>query len=261
MNPTIIKGEDVKIGDNVRINISEYFKIGDRSVILDNAIIEGRHIEIGKEAVIHEHSHIGGGSCFDWQSHLEIGDFFHLGKFAHINPARKIVIGDECGLGDHTKLWGHGSYLSKYEGFPVAFDNITVGNRVWMPNAWVNPGVNIGDDVVIAAFSLVNKDIPSGCLAGGIPARILKENVYPSELSQTEKTDIINQISKDIQTELLLQDDLIIHRHISGETIFDVKNRVIKGPCNLKTEKTKHQLRRYGIRFKYTSKKGRYVTW
>ena len=130
-----------------------------------------------------------------------------------------------------------------------------------MPNAWINPGVNIGDDVVIAAFSLVNKDIPSGCLAGGVPARVLKENVYPRELSQTEKTDIINQISKDTKIELLFQGDLIIQRHGSGETVFDVKNRVIKGPCNLVTEKIKNQLRRYGIRFKYISTMGRYVAW
>lgn len=261
MTPTIIKGDDVKIGDNVRINISEYLKIGDRSIIRDNAIIEGRHVEIGKEAVIHEYSHIGGGSCFDWQSHLEIGDFLHLGKFAHINPARKILIGDECGFGDQTKLWGHGAYLSSYEGFPVVFDNTKIGDRVWIPNAWVNPGVTIGDDVVIAAFSLVNTDIPSGCLAGGVPARILKENVYPKELSPSEKRVIINKISYDIQLELLFQDETVIYNYDHGETVFDIKHRRVKGPSNQDTEKIKNQFRRNGIRFKYYSKNGRYVKW
>jgi len=261
MTPKIIKGENVRIGDNVRINVSEYLKIGDRSIILDNAIIEGRYVEIGKEAVIHEHSHIGGGSCFDWQSCLVVGDFLHLGKFAHINPARKIIIGDECGFGDQTKLWGHGAYLSSYEGFPAVFDDIKIGNRVWMPNAWVNPGVTIGDDVVIAAFSLVNRDIPSGCLAGGVPAKILKEGVYPKELSFSEKKSIIDEISYATQIDLLFQDDKVVYVHEYGETVFDIKNRRIKGLSNQYTEQIKNQFRRNGIRFKYYSKHGRYVRW
>ena len=261
MTPEIIYGEGVRIGDNVKINVSEYLKIGDRSIILDNAIIEGRYVKIGKEAVIHEYSHIGGGSCFDWQSHLEIGDFLHLGKFGHINPARKIIIGDECGFGDQSKLWGHGAYLSSYEGFPVVFDDTRIGNRVWMPNAWVNPGVTIGSDVVIAAFSLVNSDIPSGCLAGGVPARILKEKVYPKEVSPSEKRSIIDKIAYDIQLNLLFQEDKIVYSHKGSETVFDIKNRRIKGPSNQDTEKIKNQLRRNGIRFKYYSKNGRYVKW
>lgn len=261
MKPTIIKGENVKIGKNVRINISEYLEIGDRSIIFDNAIIEGRHVKIGKEAIIHEYSHIGGGSCFDWQSNLVIGDFLHLGKFAHINPARKITIGDECGLGDQTKLWGHGAYLSAYEGFPVKFDNIEIGNRVWIPYAWVNPGVKIGDDVVIASFSLVNKDIPSGCLAGGVPAKIIKKNIYPRELSKSEKKNIIDQISYDIKLKLLYKDDIVIFKNNYIETKFDIKNRIIEGSSNNQTDLIKNQLRRYGIRFRYYSKNGVYQKW
>jgi acetyltransferase-like isoleucine patch superfamily enzyme len=37
------------------------------------------------------------------------------------------------------------------------------------------PGVSIGDDSVIAAGSVVIKDIPSKCIVGGNPAKIIKE--------------------------------------------------------------------------------------
>ena len=37
--------------------------------------------------------------------------------------------------------------------------------------------MNIGDNSIIVAGSIVNKDIPKNCLAGGNPARIIKKNI------------------------------------------------------------------------------------
>ena len=37
------------------------------------------------------------------------------------------------------------------------------------------PGVSIGNDVVIAAGSIVTKDIPSGVIAGGVPCKVIRE--------------------------------------------------------------------------------------
>ncbi len=55
---------------------------------------------------------------------------------------------------------------------------IKIGNHVWIgSNVTVLKGVEIGDGSIIAAGSLVNKNIPPGVLAGGVPAKILKEGV------------------------------------------------------------------------------------
>lgn len=52
---------------------------------------------------------------------------------------------------------------------------ITIGNDVWIGgNVTILPGVRIGNNVVIAAGAVVTKDIPDNCLAGGIPAKVLK---------------------------------------------------------------------------------------
>ncbi len=52
---------------------------------------------------------------------------------------------------------------------------ITVGNNVYIGlRTMIMPGVRIGNNVVIAAGSIVTKDIPDNCVAGGVPARIIK---------------------------------------------------------------------------------------
>lgn len=55
---------------------------------------------------------------------------------------------------------------------------IKIGNKVWIGmNVTILKGVPIGDGCIIAAGSVVNKDIPNKCLVGGVPAKILKQNV------------------------------------------------------------------------------------
>jgi acetyltransferase-like isoleucine patch superfamily enzyme len=55
---------------------------------------------------------------------------------------------------------------------------IIIGNHVWVGmNATILKGVTIGDGAIIAAGSIVTKDVKANTLVGGVPARILKENV------------------------------------------------------------------------------------
>jgi len=52
---------------------------------------------------------------------------------------------------------------------------VTIGDRVWVEcRSIILPGVKIGNDVVIAAGSVVTGDIPDRVIAGGVPARVLK---------------------------------------------------------------------------------------
>jgi len=55
---------------------------------------------------------------------------------------------------------------------------ISIGNHVWIGmNVTILKGVHIGDGAVIAAGSLVNKNVPAGTLAGGVPAKIIKTGI------------------------------------------------------------------------------------
>ena len=51
-----------------------------------------------------------------------------------------------------------------------------VGDNVWLGGGVILcPGVTIGDDTVVGAGAVVTRDLPAGVLAGGVPARVLRE--------------------------------------------------------------------------------------
>jgi acetyltransferase-like isoleucine patch superfamily enzyme len=53
---------------------------------------------------------------------------------------------------------------------------VTIGDDVWIGcNAVILPGVRIGRGAVVAAGSVVTRDVPEYAIVGGIPARILKQ--------------------------------------------------------------------------------------
>jgi acetyltransferase-like isoleucine patch superfamily enzyme len=92
-----------------------------------------------------------------------------LNCFCHIE------IGDDCGIGDNVTIADsdHHSINGKNPTAPII-----IGNHVWIcSNAMICAGVTIGDGSVVAAGAVVVNDVPAHCLVGGVPAKVLKENV------------------------------------------------------------------------------------
>lgn len=59
--------------------------------------------------------------------------------------------------------------------YPPMHAPVVIGDNVWVgARAVILPGVKIGNNVVIAAGSVVNKDVPDNCLVAGVPAVIKK---------------------------------------------------------------------------------------
>jgi acetyltransferase-like isoleucine patch superfamily enzyme len=66
-----------------------------------------------------------------------------------------------------------------------------IGQRAWIAaNVTILPGVNIGENAVIGAGSLVNHDIPSNCVAVGVPARVIKEYAPPERVDETKMNQV-----------------------------------------------------------------------
>ena len=92
----IVIGDDTKISDGVSINVTKSFVL--------TAFRVGKNFKIEAEIYALEKNYerenctIGGGSCFEVQSSLEIGYWCHLGDYSFINTARPVRIGNEVGL-------------------------------------------------------------------------------------------------------------------------------------------------------------------
>ena len=251
-------GKDVKIHPTAEINVVERLYIGDRTIINAHAKIEGNEVIIGREAWIHEYSWIGGGGCFEKHGFLWVKDFLHLGRFAHINTADAVIIGNEVGIGHQSNIWTHGGYLPVDCGFPYQLGGVTIGNRTWLPHSWVNPGVKIGSNVVVAANSLINKNLPDGCLAAGYPVKIIEANAFP-RIDYESDFNLERHIKTFVDFKFIFDFNNRIIK--VGDTTFYLSGRVIEGPVTKQSERVKDLLRRNGIRFKFFNDKGMYKEW
>ncbi len=264
-------GKNCQIHPSVVINVKEG-SLGDGAVINENVRIEGQKVIIGRESFIDRGATIGGGSCFDPQAELISGDWLHLGVNSHINIARGVYVGHEFGCGIETKIFTHGVYTDSYNlGAPAQWGSVYIGNQVWCPNAWINPGVKIGNQVVVSARSLINSDLPDRCLAGGAPAKVIRENYLPREVDQKKIIDdIIVQTKKRLeqdenahQVNFLFspsQNTLLIKNN-QAETLFYLAEKKIYGNEKEATLILKDQLRRNGIRFRYEWTKDEWTAW
>jgi acetyltransferase-like isoleucine patch superfamily enzyme len=89
-----------------------------------------------------------------------------------------IEIGDNSIIGYNAAILAHEFLVDELRVGEVEIgENVTIG-----ANCTILPGVRIGDRSTIAAHSLVNSDIPSDVLAGGVPAKVIRSLNERSEL-------------------------------------------------------------------------------
>ena len=97
-----------------------------------------------------------------------------------------ISIGDRVAIAPGVVIIGesHPNFSSLRRLYPVDARPIRIGDDVWIgANAVIFPGVSIGERSVIAAGAVVTRDIPADCVAGGVPARKIKDLPGPGSES------------------------------------------------------------------------------
>lgn len=94
------------------------------------------------------------------------------------SPNAKIIIGDYTGLGPGAMVFSsnHQFRLGEpYHRQPWSEMDVHIGRDVWVgAGSLIMPGVSIGDCCVIAAGSVVTRNIPPNSLVGGVPARVIR---------------------------------------------------------------------------------------
>lgn len=113
----------------------------------------------------------------------DYGYNIHVGTNVFINfdcvilDVCTVWIGDNCliGPGVHIYTATHPIDPVKRLAGQEYGKPVHIGHNVWIGGrAVINPGVTVGDNVVIASGSVVTKDVPPNVVVGGNPARILR---------------------------------------------------------------------------------------
>lgn len=144
-----------------------------------------------------------------------------VGKGVHVYPGVKIwapwnlVLEEQCGIGNGVILYSQGkitvgkratisqgahlctgTHDYSQPGFPLFTRPITIGDHAWVAaEAFIHPGIVIGEGSVIGARSVVTKDMPAWTVCSGHPCKPLKAR------NMEKRADRIGLTSQTTQTE------------------------------------------------------------
>lgn len=98
-----------------------------------------------------------------------------IGAFTYINALRGVTIEDFVQIGSHCSIYSISTVDDK-EGEVVLRKNCKIGSH-----SVIMPGVTIGENSIIGAFSFVNHDISGGVVASGVPVKEIRKITEKNE--------------------------------------------------------------------------------
>lgn len=104
---------------------------------------------------------------------MKVGKQFHRGAHCFIDPSHcfLITIGDNVTMSINVTVLAHDASTEKLIGY-TKIGQVNIGNNVFIgAGSIILPGVCIGDDSIIAAGSVVTKNVEKGSVVGGNPAK------------------------------------------------------------------------------------------
>lgn len=89
----------------------------------------------------------------------------------------KIEIGENVAISHDVTIMDSDAHEGLWEGYEKT-KPIKIGNHVWIgTRVTILKGVTIGDNAIIAAGSVVTKDVPNNTIVAGVPAKVIKTNI------------------------------------------------------------------------------------
>ncbi|MBB2951162.1 DapH/DapD/GlmU-related protein [Sphingobacterium sp. JUb56] len=137
-------------------------------------------LSVSKNAklIVHDTFYIYSGSkvYINENAKLELGSGY-INNNLNLSCFESILIGTNVAIAENVTIRDSDNHTISSQNKPRTMP-ITIGDNVWIGmNVTILKGVTIGNGAVIAAGAVVTKSIPSNCLAAGVPAKVIKENV------------------------------------------------------------------------------------
>ena len=130
-----------------------------------------------------------------FQGNITLGEqsYFNSGKI-YTGTNSKVIIGKWCAIGYNVNIHAithHPDYSTGSESNrPIFEESVIIGDHNWIgSNVFILPGINIGNNCVIGANSVVNKDVPSNSIYGGIPAKLIRYKTKESIIFYSKYND------------------------------------------------------------------------
>ena len=176
-------GRNVVFGRNLTIRHPQRITIGDNVIIDDNCVIDAKGttnegISVGDNVFIGRNT-----IMYCKNGNIRIGDNVSISTNCQFVSSNDMSVGRDTVVGAYSYLLSGGGY--DYTGNSGKFSEqtgfLTKGKLVIGPNCWLGAGVivldaaNVGEHCVIAAGAVVTKPLPPNCIAGGTPARVIRE--------------------------------------------------------------------------------------
>ncbi len=153
--------------------------------------LHGTECKIDTEVVItsrrrfhsKQSSWIGHGTyIFNGSGEFIIGKNSHLSAFCFVNVMEgKVVIGDDVAIGPGTKIFAcsnHYEFHKKVTASRIT-DDVFIGDNVFIgANCTLLPGAVVGNNVVIAAGSVVKGALDCNAIYGGVPCKKIRQGWY-----------------------------------------------------------------------------------
>lgn len=180
----------VLVGKQVSIRYAGYLHAGKELIIEDYAEINGRstqkiilgnRVTIGKYAIIRPGNLYGG----ELGEGLRVGDHSNIGPYSYIGCSGFISIGNNVMISPRVSIYAENHVFDSTEDTiksqGVKRKTVVIEDDCWIAaNSIILAGVTIGKGSVVAAGSVVSKDVPPYSVVAGVPARIIKSRLTHS---------------------------------------------------------------------------------
>jgi acetyltransferase-like isoleucine patch superfamily enzyme len=177
----ILVGRNARLGRELTIDVrlggDNSLTIGEETVVQSwcRFQLHGGSLDVGRR------THVRDLVQLKTKSTLTVGDRVVLSRGVIVHASAAVSIGDDCGIGERTSIidsdheldGSGGAYLQA----PLRTEPIALGHGVAVgANCVILRGARLGDGAALAAGAVLNgDDVPAGHLAGGGPARVLKD--------------------------------------------------------------------------------------